>query len=80
MDQPARSVPASATTQADLLNLVGLLETAALLTCPPNADRDPRGLVPAVARRRAGPLSNSPSRPDGTGVPSGPVNPPCSGR
>lgn len=42
MDRPARSVTASATTQADLLNLVGLLETVALLTCPTDANRDPR--------------------------------------
>jgi hypothetical protein len=52
MDQPARSVPASATAQADLLNLVGLLETAALITCPTNADRDPRVSGPAPVSSR----------------------------
>ncbi|GGT88351.1 hypothetical protein [Actinomadura citrea] len=52
MDQPARSVPASAGAQADLLNLGRLLEAAALLTCPTNADRDPRGPAPVPVSSR----------------------------
>ena len=43
MDRPGRSVPAATTSQADLPEFGGVLETAAdLLTCPGNADRDPR--------------------------------------
>ncbi|GAA0268988.1 hypothetical protein GCM10009527_076580 [Actinomadura nitritigenes] len=34
MDQPARPVPDSAATQADLLNLAGVLEAAVLLSSP----------------------------------------------